>query len=150
MQVEGGQLLRAANRVLQFTMFHLIKELRDAGTEGQIHDLPPALKSALLDAIFGGISEINSDIQAGQIEDWDSNSKVWAILFIFGESNKDEALLEISRINSGEAGEEFGLCGMYAARSLITALERGDTASAWLDSYEGMFAAMARLSKVIA
>lgn len=150
MQKDGGQLLKAANHILQFTMFHLVKELRGAGIDGQIHELPSELKSALVGAIFGGISEINSDIQAAQIEDWDSNSRVWALLFIFGESNKDEALLEIGRINSGEAGEEFGLCGMYAARSLITALECGDTASAWLDRYEGMFAAMARLSKAIA
>lgn len=149
-QNDDGQLVIVANHVLQFTMLHLVKELRDAGVEGPIHEMHPAVRSALVSALFGGISEINSDIQAAEIEDWESNSRVWALLFVYGEENKAEALHEIGRIKAGEAGSEFGICGMYAARSFITSLENGDSETSWLDSYEGIFAAMARLSKVIA
>lgn len=149
-QNDDGQIVSVANRVLQFTMFHLVKELRDAGVEGPISEMQPAVKSALVSALFGGISEINSDIQAAEVEDWESNSRVWALLAIYGEENKAEALHEIGRIKSGETDSEFGICGMYAARSFITSLESGDSATTWLDSYEGIFAAMVRLSKVIA
>src|SRR5471030_199391 len=119
------QLQKTARHVLQYTLFHLVKELRDAGVTGSLGDMPGAVKSILVDALWGAVAEVNADLQTTPILDWEANARTWALFSVFGESNIPGMRLELERLSGSTEGSEFQLCGVYAARSLMQALQDG-------------------------
>jgi hypothetical protein len=134
-----------ANNLLFCVLVHLVQEIREAGFNEALNDMPIPVQSALSKAMFGAIAELKTHVPDTYALEWEQESRTLAIFKVFGEGNLSAALKEIEGLKSTPEGGEFGLCGMYAARSLMEAISSGVDQGTWLESYEGMFASMGRL-----
>ena len=148
----NNNLYKAASNILDYSFLHLIKDLRNAGIQGVPSEFPKPVKHILSSALLGAINEIMSLIENEEwAHEWEDSSLPRILSIVFGDNGVAEAREFAEEINKPNNDlSAFKLCGMYAARSLIHALtEEKNTHDEWLETYEGIFLATARLHKII-
>jgi hypothetical protein len=141
-----------ANDLMQWSFLHLVQELRSANILGQPSTMPPAIQDALLQAELGAVHEIVSLLPAGEewVIDWQANGRGWALISVLGEENLsvERARQEIEKSIRPQTPPYY-ICGLNAVRDLDQFLQSSNDKTKWLDTYEGMFAAMLRLWNVL-
>jgi hypothetical protein len=143
------QLRAIGNEALQWVFLHLVQELRTSGVMESPHKMLPAVQTALFHAQMGVIGELVIELSPEPwVRNFESDANIWVFNMIFGDQNLDGLRAEIEKWNA-EVGSPFALCGSIATKQFLKAKLAGISGSSWLEKYEGMFAAMARLNEVI-
>ena len=150
--VHSPDSLALCDRIIQYVLFSLVKELREAEFDGQLSALSSTIQFALAFAMRSAITEIRVYVLEDEMandpdaRNWEVKMLGWACASVFGseEIDKMRRFVEISD-DPKSPFSPFSLCGTSLARSVVSAVSNDVTMDDWLESRCGMFMSMYRL-----